>query len=143
MLTQYINAKFPSDGKRGSMYQVFFRRVKETNKTTNLQASFFYNAVLYSLTDLPIASVLLPKIFPANERVCLNMHRLCFVDNWLLHPISENWYFTLLILHYNMFNIAGTAFPKYDYMYAWLTQLCTYVHVKVMLCIILCSKEMI
>ena len=25
-----------------------------------------------------------------------------------------------------MFNIAGTAFPKYDYMYAWLTQL--YVH---------------
>ena len=23
------------------------------------------------------------------------MHRLCFVDNWLLHPISKNWYFTL------------------------------------------------
>ena len=84
MLTQYINAKFPSDGKRGTTYQVFFRRVKETNKTTNLQARFFYNAVLYCLTDLPIASVLLPRIFPANERVCLNMHCLCFVDNWLL-----------------------------------------------------------
>ena len=41
------------------------------------------------------ASVLLSRIFPANERVCLNIHRLCFVDNWLLHPISENWYFTL------------------------------------------------
>ena len=23
------------------------------------------------------------------------MHRLCFVDNWLRDPISENWYFTL------------------------------------------------
>ena len=28
-------------------WQVFFRRVKETNKTTNLQACFFYNAVFY------------------------------------------------------------------------------------------------
>ena len=25
------------------------------------------------------------------------MHHLCFVDNWLLDPISENWYFTLLL----------------------------------------------
>ena len=37
-------------------WQVFFRRVKETN---NLQARFFYNAVLYCLTDLPIAIVYL------------------------------------------------------------------------------------
>ena len=28
-------------------WQVFFRRVKETNQTTNLQARFFYNAVFY------------------------------------------------------------------------------------------------
>ena len=40
-------------------WQVFFRQVKETNKTTNLQARFFYNAVLYCLTDLPIAIVYL------------------------------------------------------------------------------------
>ena len=26
------------------------------------------------------------------------MHRLCFIDNWLLDPISENWYFTLKLL---------------------------------------------
>ena len=38
-------------------WQVFFRRVKETNETTNLQARFFYNAVFYLLTDLPIGIV--------------------------------------------------------------------------------------
>ena len=38
-------------------WQIFFRRVKETNETTNFQAHFFYNVVLYCLTDLPITIV--------------------------------------------------------------------------------------
>ena len=40
-------------------WQVFFRQVKEINKTTNIQARFFYNTMLYCLTDLPIAIVYL------------------------------------------------------------------------------------
>ena len=39
--------------------QVYFKWVKETNKTTNLQPHFFYNVVLYCLRDLLIALVYL------------------------------------------------------------------------------------
>ena len=37
-----------------------------------------------------LASVLLSRIFPANEHICLNIHRLCFVNNWLHYPLSDN-----------------------------------------------------
>ena len=75
-------------------WQVFFRQVKETNEITNFQACFFYNVLPNRLTHCYssslLASVLLSRIFPTNERVCLNMRRLCFVDNWLHDPISKN-----------------------------------------------------
>ena len=71
------------------------------NKTKNLQARLFYNTVLYCLgltlrySLSLLASVLLSRIFAADERVCLNMHRLCLIDNWLHYLISENRYFML------------------------------------------------
>ena len=34
-----------------------------------------------------LASFILYGRFPANERVCLNMHRFCSIDNWLCVPI--------------------------------------------------------
>ena len=48
------------------------------------------NRITYRYISSLLASVLLSRIFPTNGRVCLNMRHLCFVDNWLHDPISEN-----------------------------------------------------
>ena len=37
-------------------------------------------------------------MFCASECVCLSMHYLCLIDNWLHELIYDNWYVTKL--HY-------------------------------------------
>ena len=74
----------------------FFRQVKETNETTNLEArSFIFILILINKLTCHynfslLASFILYGRFCANKHVCLNMHRLCSINNWLRVLITDN-----------------------------------------------------
>ena len=73
-------------------WQIFFRRVKETNEIVGFWARFFYDPVLYFPTVLPVAmahpywQVFFSGIFPADRCVHLDMS---FVNKYKKRVINK------------------------------------------------------
>ena len=44
---------------------------------------------------LLIANISVTQLFHANKCICLNMHRICFINNLLRMLITNNSWFTL------------------------------------------------